>query len=183
MSAILDFITDNIALIVGLLIIIFSVHSSRKKKRKAAAEAEAGPSAAPPARSFKQILTEIETELEEKPWVNEDNEEPPKGKRVHPYLESAPFGKKGAAYNHPYAEPSDIPQETVVSTLRPSEAAMVEEAKTAVEKQLQVIKKKRKNPFSDVDLVTAVVMSEVLGKPKALRRDENAVDCRSSLDL
>lgn len=100
--------------------------------------------------------------------MHEDNENPSRGKRVHPYRESAPSG---------------IPQEIAVSPLRPSEVAMVEEAKTAVEKQLQVIKKKRKNPFPGVDLATAVVMSEVLGKPKALRRDGNTDDCPSSLDL
>ncbi|MGM9566676.1 MAG: hypothetical protein ACI3W6_00635 [Clostridia bacterium] len=164
MNAIFDFIMDNIALLVGLLVLVSSVHSARKKKRKAKAESENPAEKPSVSKSFKQIMAEIESELDEKPWDEDDEPEKPRRKK---------------AFSHPYAPPTEVSREvnipaavlSEIPPLQPTERAAVEEMKETVEKQLKVIKKKRNNPFSGSDLVTAVVMSEILGKPKALRRD------------
>ena len=71
MDAIFDFIMDNIALLVGLLVLVSSVYSARKKKRKARAEAEQSQGKPSEAKSFKEIMAEIEAELDEKPWEDE----------------------------------------------------------------------------------------------------------------
>ena len=164
MDAIFDFIMDNIALIVGLLVLVSSVYSARKKKRKARVEAEQSQGKPSEAKSFKEIMAEIEAELDEKPWEDEAEPEEPRRKK---------------AFSHPYAPPTEVPRDVNIPTavlseippLRPTERAAEEDTKEAAEKQLKVIKKKRNNPFSGDDLVTAVVMSEILGTPTALRRD------------
>ena len=161
MSALSDFIMDNIALLVGALVLFSSVYSARKKKRKAA-EAENPPQDASAPKSFRQIMAEIEPSLEER---KQDR-------------------RGGKKFDHPYAAPSGasgeikIPVQKVmpeIPLLRPTERAAAEDKIVAAEKQLQVIKKKRNDPFYGKDLVKAVVMSEILDKPKALRRDETEI--------
>ena len=175
MSAIFDFIMDNIALLVGALVLFSSVYSARKKKRKAA-EAENPPQEASAPKSFRQIMAEIESELDEKPWEEEDDEPLPE--------ERKPDRRGGKKFDHPYTAPSDasgeikIPVQTVlpeIPLLRPTERAAAKDKIAAAEKQLQVIKKKKNDPFDGKDLVRAVVMSEILDKPKALRRDETKI--------
>ena len=176
MSAIFDFIMDNIALLVGVLVLFSSVYSARKKKRKAAAKAENPPQEASAPKSFRQIMAEIESELDEKPWDEEEDEPSPE--------ERKPDRRRGKKFDHPYAAPSGasgeikLPVQKVmpeIPPLRPTERAEAEDKIAAAEKQLQVIKKKRNDPFYGKDLVKAVVMSEILDKPKALRRDETEI--------
>ena len=174
MSAIFDFIMDNIALLVGALVLFSSVYSARKKKRKAASEAEHPSQGSSAPKSFRQIMAEIESELEEKPW---DEEEPSPAERRSDR-------RRGKNFGHPYAASAgasgeiNIPVQAVVPEippLRPTERAAAEDKIAAAEKQLQVIKKKKNDPFDGKDLVRAVVMSEILDKPKALRRDETKI--------
>lgn len=175
MSAIFDFIMDNIALLVGALVLFSSVHSARKKKRKAA-EAENLPQEASVPKRFRQIMAEIESEPEEKPWDEEEEEPSPAERRSD--------RRRGKNFGHPYAAPVgasgeiNIPVQAVIPEippLRPTERAAAEDKIAAAEKQLQVIKKKKNDPFDGKDLVKAVVMSEILDKPKALRRDETKI--------
>ena len=175
MSAIFDFIMDNIAVLVGLLVLFSSVHSARKKKRKAA-ETENPPQEASVPKSFRQIMAEIESEPEEKPWDEEEEEPSPAERRSD--------RRRGKNFGHPYAAPAgasgeiNIPVQAVIPEippLRPTERAAAEDKIAAAEKQLQVIKKKKNDPFDGKDLVKAVVMSEILDKPKALRRDETKI--------
>ena len=126
-------------------------------------------------KSFRQIMAEIESEPEEKPW-DEEEEEPSPAERISDR-------RRGKNFGHPYAAPAgasgeiNIPVQAVIPEipLRPTERAAAEDKIAAAENQLQVIKKKKNDPFDGKDLVKAVVMSEILDKPKALRRDETKI--------
>lgn len=184
---IIDFVMEHSAAAVGLLVILMSMSSARKKKKKAEAAAaetarrgQTDPHLQPRRpekpvmnrrevkKSYQQLMSEIEAELEGKPWDTGNVPEVVARKSAEK-LEELRHGNE-KKYAHPYAVPAkgtvptvDIPVEKVASA--------VNEAVTELFSEGRPREKRGTHPLLGSDLVNAVVMAEVLDKPKALRSE------------
>lgn len=179
MSAIIDFIANNIVVILTVLAVLFgSVRSSKKRQQREETRPEEMPefqddrddeedSEIPSLWDlFKEVKDE---EPSSKPW---NREEPAGEPRPRSFREAATKGAelvREAKAGKPVL--TNIPSEIEVPPLRPATIAKIEEAGEAVEERIRVIKRRRNDNLSGDDLVKAVVMAEVLDKPKALRQE------------
>ena len=197
---IMEFIVDHIGLVIGALILLSSITSVRNKAKKAAEQEEnSGESNEPqqPGKTFRDIMAEIQAELEsdseQKPWADAAPKAPPKppvppiyreesaapmhpsGEGPHPWEHSvnrAPVSPNVEPKNTPVTPktaPSNVP---VKPGVRPHSVPMAEAIDIAgdlTKTDLSQTVKKVKKTAKRNDLVTAVIMSEVLGKPKGLQ--------------
>lgn len=195
---IMELIVDHIGLVIGAVILFLSISSARNKAKKAAEQEEnAGEYREQPGKTFRDIMAEIQAELEseseQKPWADaapkapqkppvppiyrEESAAPmhPSGEGPHPWERSvnrAPVSPKVEPKNTPVtpkAVPSNIP---VKPGVRPHSVPMAEAIEVAgdlTKSDLSQTVKKVKKTAKRNELVTAVIMSEVLGKPKGLQ--------------
>lgn len=183
------FVIENIGIILGILIIFSGMVSSRKKAKKAKQAQEASreyrqkrfrenepmeeyeetPAPKPFAKTFKNLMSEIEAEWndrsEEKPWdfPQEGRGFSPEGR---PQRMPSGFPEGGSAY------PRKAPVQPKVRNTAVPPKPTVEPVPVSIPGDLtatHTAKASPKEPEKRNDLVTAVVMSEVLGKPKGLQ--------------
>lgn len=208
---ILVFVIDHIGLVIGILIMAASISSVRKKAKQAREEQETNGQGqqSRPVKSFRDLMAEIEAELEEdedwKPWkettpqapqtpVPPQRTEAPKGPNIpplyreesagrqfppqegpHPWERSvnrAPVSPKAAPQYSPVtpkAAPSNIPVKPGVHPQSAPLAADMNIPDDLTKSDAIKAKKKTNRPAKRNELVTAVIMSEVLGKPKGLQ--------------
>ena len=177
-QAVIDFIFDNIAIVVWLLIIAFGVASASRKKKQAEERRQQDSGSA---KGFKDILAEIEEELKNEEEYEERKADP------QPYC---PMSQEDDRRGRPYVTTDKAPQQTFTKKDAPW---IVETEPVKAEKPLSVPKPPKikvvpvameiggegeqkigsssygKKDFSRAGLVQAVVMSEILGKPKSLQ--------------
>ena len=155
METIISAIFDNIGFIVGMLIIIASIGFSSRKRRNSGSRQGTDP-ADTGQKSFKDLMAEIETQLERegeggKPFAAPETSPDP----YRP--EPAPRRRKQTG--KPWRERASVPPES-----QKAEAALV-----AAEEPVKPAEPERQTVFSGGELVNAVIMSEILGKPKAMQ--------------
>lgn len=177
-QAVIDFIFDNIAIVVWLLIIAFGVASASRKKKQAEERRQQDSGSA---KGFKDILAEIEEELKNEEEYEERKADP------QPYC---PMAQEDDRRGRPYVTTDKAPQQTFTKKDAPW---IVETEAVKAEKPFSVPKPPKPNvapvameigsdlppktdaldcpkkDFSRAGLVQAVVMSEILGKPKSLQ--------------
>lgn len=184
----IEFVIANIGFVIGILVIVMGMVSSRKKAKRAKQAQEVSkeyhqgrfseyyeeeeygepPAPKPFVKSFKDLMAEIESELdnapEPKPW-----DIPREGRGYstegRPQKTSSGFPEGTSAY------PKKAPVQPKVRDTSVPSSPTVEPSPVFVPGDLTAIntEKPRKKTKRPNDLVTAVVMSEVLGTPKGLQ--------------
>ena len=177
----IDFVIANIGFVVGIVIIIAGMVSTRKKAKRARQEEETpgeyrdfggeyeeSPAPKPFVKTFRNIMEEIEAELNEKPEAK-PWDLPGEGRgstEGRPQRTPSGFPEGGSAYPRkapvqPKVRATNVPP---TPTTKPAEVVVPGDLTAA-----NAETKPRKKAARPNDLVTAVVMSEVLGKPKGLQ--------------
>ena len=198
---ILSYIFDHIGVVAGILIVLMGIRSSQKKKRRAQAENNGE---TPKAKSLREIMAEMETELnksDDNDEVDVDIEE--EAEEVEPA--SRPYGERGSMdspwqqketvskrTDAPWARQEPAPEGPGAERVKPPvlsgiavsapfgenplpkgihmpiEAPPMEVQRDAEECGCNGYFRKKK--FNRGELVDAVVMAEILAKPKGLRK-------------
>ena len=181
LQLLIEFVIENIGFVIGIVIIIAGMASSRKKAKRAKQAEEASkeyrpfdedykesPAPKPFAKTFKNLMAEIEAEFNEqqeaKPWdIPQEGRGSAEGR---PQRTPSGFPEGGSAY------PKKAPVQPKVKNTAVPPKPTVEPAQVVIPGDLTASnpgEKPRKKTKKPNDLVTAVVMSEVLGKPKGLQ--------------
>ncbi len=198
---ILSYIFDHIGIAVGILIVLLSIRSSRKKKRRAQAENNGE---TPKAKSLREIMAEMETELnkaDDNDEVDVDIEE--EAKEAEPT--ARPYGEQGSMdspwqqrettskrTDTPWASQAPAPEGPGAERLKPpalpgiaasapfGENPLPKGIHMPIEAPPMEVQRDaeecggngyfRKKKFNRGELIDAVVMAEILAKPKSLRK-------------
>lgn len=173
------FISEHFGLVIGILIIFASISSARKKAKRAQQEYDSEEyqdqrnfdyeetyEERKPPKSFKELMAEIEAELREeteaKPW--DIPREPKKAVKQEKPFSPIPEGQSA----YPSREPGKAAVKPVTPkvSMPPSVSVPGDLTSSDITKEKVSVKPKAKQN----DLVTAVIMSEVLGTPKGLEK-------------
>lgn len=170
--AVMEFILDNIGAVVGVLIIVSGMVSAHRKAKRAQEERKTirdyreehhgeyeapvfeEPQAKPKGSLFSDLMAELEESAEKKPWeISVPEERPaPQKPTVAASLPKKPL-RAAAAPAKPLPPEVSVPGDLTASKGE-------KDASSAGKSEL---------PKIGNELMTAVVMSEVLAKPKGLR--------------
>lgn len=211
-NQLISFIVDNIAVITGVLVVLFSMVSSMKKKRRAA-EAETENDEAPRKKSFRDLMAEMEAELDKENGEGKETQHPykpqqaeaadPRRERPAMKREESPWERQPAPELTRRQTPSVSRQKESpwnrqpAPAVKPKEALREQSSDEGVSLEYANFVAATAPPAKDVlqdvtpgmaaqtetatggnivfpvgnlsDLAKAVVMSEIIGKPKALR--------------
>lgn len=176
-QAIIDFVFGNIAIVIWLLIIFLGAVSASRKKKQAEARRQQEQGST---RGFKDILAEIEEELRSEEEFEEQKESSKPycpmaqedDRRGRPYVTANKAPQKAfTKKDTPWTAKTELPKTEKIFPVPNSEVISVtmDSIEKSVPEKEPDLSESRRQDFSRAGLVQAVVMSEILGKPKSLQ--------------
>lgn len=175
-ASLLSFVFDNIGFIVGLLVVVLGISSSKKKKQKRnEAEAENSPQA-PQTKNFRDIMAEVQREMEKEkrgdfePQIPYEPPRPQKANRPwdNPVKQTVQGKKQRAAVSVNASKPAESGIVTPHNVVHQPHLK-VHDTPAEIPAQVAPSPLASLSALTADDLMRGVVMAEVLGKPKAFR--------------